>query len=62
MATTYTGARRCADADSHLMEEPGWLAGYADASTRERLTDFSAEMNAAIEAGEGGGRRGRSWS
>ncbi len=49
--TTYAGNRRCADADSHLMEEPGWLASFADASVRDRLPDFSAEVAAAVKAG-----------
>lgn len=34
---TYAGSRRILDADSHIMELPGWLAGFADARTRELL-------------------------
>jgi len=49
---TYAGERRCADADSHLMEEPGWLARFADASIRDRLLDFSPEMASAITAAQ----------
>jgi uncharacterized protein len=34
---TYAGSRRILDADSHVMELPGWLANFADARTREIL-------------------------
>src|SRR5215204_24442 len=34
---TYSGDRVVYDADSHVMELPGWLEGFADAETRERL-------------------------
>lgn len=34
---TYAGPRRILDADSHVMELPGWLAEFADARTRELL-------------------------
>jgi predicted TIM-barrel fold metal-dependent hydrolase len=48
---TYAGAHRCADADSHLMEEPGWLESYADPSIRDRLTPLSDEIEAGVRAG-----------
>ena len=34
---TYVGDRLVFDADSHVMELPGWLEGFADSSTAERL-------------------------
>jgi predicted TIM-barrel fold metal-dependent hydrolase len=34
---TYVGGRLVYDADSHVMELPGWLEDHADAATRERL-------------------------
>lgn len=34
---TYVGERLVFDADSHVMELPGWLEEYADAATREKL-------------------------
>lgn len=34
---TYAGNRRILDADSHVMELPGWLEEHADARTRELL-------------------------
>ena len=34
---TYVGERVVFDADSHVMELPGWLEEYADATTRDRL-------------------------
>ena len=48
---TYAGDLRCADADSHLMEGPEWLAGFADPSLRDRLPGFSPEVLGAVEAG-----------
>lgn len=36
---TYAGARRILDADSHLMELPGFLDRHADAGVVERLRD-----------------------
>jgi predicted TIM-barrel fold metal-dependent hydrolase len=48
---TYAGERRCADADSHLMEGPDWLASFADSSIRDRLPSFSAEIAGAVTAG-----------
>jgi predicted TIM-barrel fold metal-dependent hydrolase len=35
--TTYAGSRRMIDADSHLMEWPGFLAEHASADVAERL-------------------------
>jgi predicted TIM-barrel fold metal-dependent hydrolase len=35
--SAYVGDRVVFDADSHLMELPGWLEQYADSYTRERL-------------------------
>ena len=34
---TYAGERTIFDADSHVMELPGWLEEHADAATREQL-------------------------
>jgi predicted TIM-barrel fold metal-dependent hydrolase len=34
---SYATGRTYCDADSHLMETPDWLAGYADPSLRDRL-------------------------
>ena len=34
---TYATGRRYLDADSHLMELPGWLEGYADPDLRDRI-------------------------
>jgi predicted TIM-barrel fold metal-dependent hydrolase len=34
---TYAGERVVFDADSHVMELPGWLEDHADEATRERL-------------------------
>jgi predicted TIM-barrel fold metal-dependent hydrolase len=34
---TYAGERTVFDADSHVMELPGWLEEHADAATREQL-------------------------
>ena len=34
---TYGGGRRILDADSHIMELPGWLAEFADERTKELL-------------------------
>jgi uncharacterized protein len=45
MNVTYAGPRRILDADSHVMELPGWLSNYADAKTREILRPL--ELGAA---------------
>ena len=37
---SYAGERRIHDADSHVMETPGWLSGYADPVIRARLTEI----------------------
>ncbi len=37
----YADGRTFHDADSHVMELPGWLASYADPAYRDRITDFS---------------------
>src|SRR5689334_24127220 len=34
---TYASGQRILDADSHLMELPGWLADYADPDVRDRI-------------------------
>src|SRR3712207_2803836 len=36
-ASEHVEGRRIFDADSHVMELPGWLEQYADAGLRERL-------------------------
>ncbi len=41
MTTTYAGTKRILDADSHIMELPGWLETFADAATREQLKPLS---------------------
>ena len=33
----YAQTRVINDADSHIMESEGWLAGFADADIRDRL-------------------------
>lgn len=35
--STYAGERRIFDADSHVMELPGWLESYASESVRDRI-------------------------
>jgi uncharacterized protein len=42
---SYAGQKRILDADSHVMELPGWLAEHADARTREILRPL--ELGAA---------------
>ncbi len=37
----YAQGREFYDADSHIMELPDWLEGYADASVRDRIPVFS---------------------
>src|SRR3712207_4065291 len=37
MTTTYAEGRRIFDADSHVMELPGWLESYADEDLQGRL-------------------------
>jgi predicted TIM-barrel fold metal-dependent hydrolase len=37
----YATTRVMCDADSHLMETPGWVASYADAAIRDRLKPMS---------------------
>ena len=34
---TYVGDRVVFDADSHVMELPGWLEEFADEATRDQL-------------------------
>lgn len=52
----YVSSRVVHDADSHLMETPDWLIGYADPSMRERIAPLTlggqgiAEMAVAIVA------------
>lgn len=46
---TYAGDRRCNDADSHIMELPGWLASYMAAELRHGLGQMGADQVAEIE-------------
>ena len=41
---TYAGGRRIIDADSHLMEWPGFLSDHADPALRDRLPNIEAVM------------------
>ena len=45
----YAGERRIHDADSHVMETPGWLSGYADPDIRERLMEMDLNGTAPGE-------------
>jgi predicted TIM-barrel fold metal-dependent hydrolase len=38
---SYAGGRIILDADSHIMELPEWLRGYADPTFRSRIADYS---------------------
>ena len=46
---SYAGERRIHDADSHVMETPGWLSGYADPVIRVRLTEIDLNGTAPGE-------------
>ena len=46
---SYAGERRIHDADSHVMETPGWLSGYADPVIRARLTEIDLNGTAPGE-------------
>ena len=41
---TYAGSRRIIDADSHLMEWPGFLSDHVDPALRDRLPNIAAVM------------------
>ncbi|MDP2261143.1 MAG: amidohydrolase family protein [Caulobacter sp.] len=43
----YAQTRVINDADSHIMESEGWLAGFADASVRDRLLSLRLEAGGA---------------
>ena len=45
----YAGERRIHDADSHVMETPGWLSSYADPDIRDRLTEMDLNGTAPGE-------------
>ncbi len=47
---TYAGSRPMHDADSHIMETPGWLAQYCDAELRERLLEIDISTVAPGES------------
>ena len=47
MTSTYAGDRVVHDADSHLMESPGWLAEHADPAVRELLPAINLELGGA---------------
>jgi uncharacterized protein len=44
-AQCYAAGRRVVDADSHLMEGPGFLADHADAGVRDRLPSISGGLS-----------------
>jgi uncharacterized protein len=45
---TYAGDRVVFDADSHVMELPGWLEEFADAETRDRLRPLALGKAGAL--------------
>ncbi|HEX4339064.1 MAG TPA: amidohydrolase family protein [Polyangiaceae bacterium] len=45
----YAEGRDFYDADSHIMELPTWLGGYADPSVRDRLPGFSLGSSGATD-------------
>lgn len=45
--TTYGGGRLIFDADSHLMELPGWLGEFADPAVREKLRPLEKALGKA---------------
>ncbi len=45
---TYTGDRLVFDADSHVMELPGWLEGFADTSTAQTLRPLALGAAGAL--------------
>jgi predicted TIM-barrel fold metal-dependent hydrolase len=45
----YAEGRTFYDADSHLMEVPGWLEAHADAATRESLRPIGFSKGGAVE-------------
>ena len=49
---SYAGDRVIIDADSHLMERPGFLTDHADAAVRDRLPALSGGLsNLDLDAG-----------
>ena len=54
---TYAGTKRILDADSHVMELPGWLSQYADARTREILRPLELGAAGAAHRRAATGRR-----
>ena len=48
---TYTGARRIVDADSHLMEWPGFLTEYADPAFRDAMPSLGGRSGLAVTDG-----------
>src|SRR4029077_11263008 len=75
LGMTYAGARRIVDADSHVMEWPGFLTDHADPAFRDAmpslggrsglmLTDGSRaadERDALVELGDDLVRKGPKW-
>ena len=51
VAEPYAGGRRVMDADSHVMEPPGWVEAHADARTRELLrpVDFPESIQNDVQ-------------
>jgi uncharacterized protein len=50
---TYAGTRRVVDADSHLMEWPGFLTDHADAALRDRLPALTGGLSGVVLDGSG---------
>lgn len=55
----YAGERRIHDADSHVMETPGWMMPYADPDVRERLVEIDLSTTAPGDLAEVESNRGR---
>ena len=49
---SYAGERRIHDADSHVMETPGWLVPYADPDVRDRLVEIDLSTTAPGDLSE----------
>lgn len=54
----YVSGRIVHDADSHIMEPPGWLAAYADAELAERLTERKPPERIADQVERARARKG----
>lgn len=54
---TYAGSRPIVDADAHVMELPGWLEAYVDASVRDQIPPLAGDDDGFAELLADGGRR-----